>query len=76
LTQIVKRRFGRRNWPFTVEWDVDGSGQQFYVITEEVATRWHAAAIELDTEQSDVVDDALSDGSSPFTTGEETVVPH
>jgi hypothetical protein len=76
LTQIVKRRFGRRNWPFTVEWDVDGSGQQFYVITGEVATRWHAAAIELDTEQSEVVDDALSDGSSPFTTGEDTVVPN
>ena len=76
LTQIVKRRFERRNWPFAFKWDVDGSGQQFYVITEEIATRWHEAAIALDTEQSDAAVDSGSNSSIPLTTEKTTVIPN
>lgn len=54
LTQVVKRRLGRRNWPFKVEWAADGTSQAFYVITGQVATLWHDAVIQLDAEQSDV----------------------
>jgi len=54
---VGKRRFGRRNWPFTVKWAVDGSPQAFYTMTEETARRWNEAAIQLDAEQSDATSD-------------------
>ncbi len=57
LTMVGKRRFGRRNWPFTVKWAVDGSPQAFYTMTEETARRWNEAAIQLDAEQSDATSD-------------------
>lgn len=63
LTQTVKRRLERRNWPFTAQWDVDGTGQAFYVISEEAAKRWREAVVELDTEQSDAVVDSGPNGS-------------
>jgi hypothetical protein len=28
LTMVMKRRFGRRNWPFVIKWNVDGSTVQ------------------------------------------------
>jgi hypothetical protein len=57
LTVVVKRRFGRRNWPFTVKWAADGSQQASYVMAEETARRWREAAIQLDIEQSDLTSD-------------------
>jgi hypothetical protein len=57
LSMVGKRRFGRRNWPFAAKWDVDGSAQAFYAMTEETAHRWHEAAIQLDAEQSDTPSD-------------------
>jgi hypothetical protein len=53
LTMAVKHRFGRRNWPFTLKWAVDGSQQAFYTMAAETAARWHKASIQLDAEQSD-----------------------
>jgi len=55
---VVKRRFGRRNWPFTVKWAADGSQQASYVMAEEIARRWQEATIQLDIEQSDIASDA------------------
>jgi hypothetical protein len=57
LSIVVKRRFGRRNWPFTVKWAADGSQQAFYIMTEETGRRWHEAVIQLDAEQSDTTSD-------------------
>ena len=53
LTMVVKRRFGRRNWPFSIQWAVDGSSQAFYTITPSAAGRWRDAVVQLDAEQSD-----------------------
>lgn len=53
LTMVMKRRFGRRNWPFKVHFDVDGTSQAFYRMTSEAAGRWRDASIQLDVEQSD-----------------------
>ena len=72
LTIVVKGRFGRRNWPFSVKWDVDGSGQAFYVIADDVAKRWHEAVVELDGEQSDA--DVASSTRSAVSAPEDEVV--
>jgi hypothetical protein len=64
LTVVVKRRFGRRNWPFTVKWDADGTQQASYVMTEEAAQRWQNAAIQLDIEQSDLASDDSATGTT------------
>ena len=64
LTMVVKRRFGRRNWPFTVTWAADGSQQASYVMAEEAARRWQEAAIQLDIEQSDLASDSTSGAAS------------
>ena len=72
LTIVVKGRFGRRNWPFSVKWDVDGSGQAFYVIADDVAERWHEAVVELDGEQSDA--DVASSTRSAVSAPEDEVV--
>jgi hypothetical protein len=53
LTQVTKRRFGRRNWPITMDWAVDGSQQAFYTMTASTAALWGEAAVQLDVEQSD-----------------------
>lgn len=59
LTMTMKRRFGRRNWPFTVKWAADGTQQASYTMAEETARRWQEAVIQLDVEQSDgTFDDA------------------
>jgi hypothetical protein len=52
LTMVIKRRFGRRNWPFTFRWAIDGDQQAFYTMTAETAARWRNAVAGLDAEQS------------------------
>jgi hypothetical protein len=64
LTMVVKRRFGRRNWPFTVQWAADGTQQASYVMAEEIARRWREAAIQLDIEQSDLATGSASEAPS------------
>jgi hypothetical protein len=54
LTMVIKRRFGRRNWPFQIAWAADGTQQAFYTMTPEAAERWHQAAVQLDVEHSDI----------------------
>jgi len=56
LTIVVKRRFGRRNWPFRVQWNVDGTQQASYIMSARTAQLWREAAIQLDAEQSDSTD--------------------
>lgn len=53
LTMVMKRRFGRRNWPFVVKWAADGTQQAFYTMTATTAERWRGASVQLDAEQSD-----------------------
>ena len=53
LTIVTKRRFGRRNWPFSLEWAADGTPQAFYSMTSSVADLWKAASVQLEVEQSD-----------------------
>ena len=53
LTMVMKSRFGRRNWPFSVVWNADGSQQAFYRMNAPTAVNWLAAAAELDVEQSE-----------------------
>lgn len=71
LTMVMKKRFGRRNWPFTVHWSVDGSQQAFYIMTSEAAAHWHQASIQLDAEHSDqaTVLDSLSEAHDQSTDG-------
>jgi len=56
LTMVTKHRFGRRNWPFALEWAADGTQQAFYKMSAETAARWREAVVQLDAEQSDVAD--------------------
>jgi hypothetical protein len=44
LTVIVKRRFGRSNWPFTTDWAAGGDPQQYYRMSVEEAAVWREAA--------------------------------
>ena len=53
LTMVTKRRFGRRNWPFTIGWAVDGTQTASYIMSTTTAELWRAAAVQLDVEQSD-----------------------
>ena len=53
LTMVMKRHFGRRNWPFQVAWAADGSQQASYTMTSSTAARWSEASIQLEAEQSD-----------------------
>jgi len=53
LTMVTKRRFARRNWPFSVVWAADGTPQAFYTMSTETAALWQQAAVQLDAEQSD-----------------------
>ncbi len=53
LTMVTKRRFGRRNWPFTVGWAIDGTQTASYIMSTQTAELWRAAAVQLDIEQSD-----------------------
>jgi hypothetical protein len=50
---VTKRRFARRNWPFSVVWAADGTPQAFYTMSTETAALWQQAAVQLDAEQSD-----------------------
>jgi len=59
LTMLVKRRFERRNRPFVMEFNVDGTQQAFYKVPLELAELWHKAAAQLDAEQADA-DDGLA----------------
>jgi hypothetical protein len=65
LTIVMKRRFGRRNWPFQVKWAADGSQQMSYTMAEGTAARWRDAAIQLDTEQSDSPPQDSGPGTAP-----------
>lgn len=56
LTMLIKRRFGRRNRPFTVEWNVDGTQQAFYTMPASTAEPWRKAVVQLDLEESDAGD--------------------
>jgi hypothetical protein len=63
LTMVTKRRFARRNWPFSVAWAADGTPQAFYTMSTETAALWQQAAIQLDAEQSDAT---TPDGVGPL----------
>ncbi|MEZ5219789.1 MAG: hypothetical protein R2715_25160, partial [Ilumatobacteraceae bacterium] len=43
LTMLVKSRFRRRNWPFTMEWAAGGDKQAYYTMTADQAALWIAA---------------------------------
>jgi hypothetical protein len=53
LTMVIKHRFQRGNWPFSMDWAADGTQQAFYKISADAAERWHQAARQLDVELSD-----------------------
>jgi hypothetical protein len=40
LTQHVRRRFKRANWPVVFEWGLNGDAQAHYRMTPEVAELW------------------------------------
>jgi hypothetical protein len=42
LTQLVRRRFGRNNWPFEVEW-MEGGFATYYCESPEIARWWKEA---------------------------------
>lgn len=56
LTMLIKRRFGRRNRPFTPKWNVDGTQQAFYTMPASTADLWRRAVIQLDAEEADAAD--------------------
>lgn len=43
LTMMVKHRFDRSNWPFTIGWEAGGPGQAWYRMTEPQAAMWENA---------------------------------
>ncbi len=53
LTMLIKRQFGRRNRPFTMEWNVDGTQEASYTMPASTAELWHRAVVQLDVEESD-----------------------
>jgi hypothetical protein len=53
LTMVTKRRFARRNWPFSVAWAADGTQQAFYTMSMKTAALWQQAVVQLDAEHSD-----------------------
>ena len=46
LTMMVKRRFGRRNWPFEVQWAAGGDENAYYRMEKDVAATWRSAPLE------------------------------
>jgi len=42
LTMIVKRRFGRSNWPFQAKWAAGGQDNLYYLMEPTVAELWVA----------------------------------
>src|SRR5581483_5514550 len=40
LTMIVKRRFGRSNWPFAARWAAGGEPQLYYRMEPDLAAAW------------------------------------
>jgi hypothetical protein len=52
---VMKRRFGRRNWPFTARWAADGTPQARYTMSAATAERGLQASAQLDLEQSESV---------------------
>ena len=65
LTMVTKRRFARRNWPFSVAWAADGTPQAFYTMSTETAALWQQAVVQLDAEQSDVTTPEAAAASIP-----------
>jgi hypothetical protein len=61
---VMNRRFGRRNWLFTADWNVDGTQQAFYVMSDATAVRWSEASEQLDAEQSDAAVDAETESDA------------
>lgn len=63
LTMIVKRRFGRSNWPFQVSWAVGGDPQAFYSMTAQTAELWvtvrDAGAVTPAAEPAPLTDDPV-----------------
>ena len=56
LTMMVKRRFGRRNWPFTVQWVAGAQQQACYRMTDDQAAVWREAAAALGVTTETVTD--------------------
>lgn len=44
FTMLVKRRFGRRNWPLDLKWDSEYD-QMYYRASPQVAERWQQADV-------------------------------
>lgn len=44
LTMMVKRRFGRSNWPFDVEWGAGGQENAYYRMDSSIAAVWRSLA--------------------------------
>jgi len=44
LTMIIKKRFGRRNWPVSAEWAAGGTQQMYYRMDPQLADRWVEAS--------------------------------
>ena len=42
LTQLVRRRFKRQDWPFEVRWAAGGEKIAYYVVSDTVAKLWRA----------------------------------
>ena len=40
LTMMVKRRFGRSNWPFAAEWAAGGEENSYYRMEPALAEIW------------------------------------
>lgn len=63
LTMIVKRRFGRSNWPFQASWAVGGDPQAFYSMTSQTAELWvtvrDAGAVTPAAEPAPLMDDPV-----------------
>jgi hypothetical protein len=61
LTMLVKRKFGRGNWPLGGVWAAGGDQQMYYVMDEESAALWRNTAESLSIE----VDTGVIDDSPP-----------
>src|SRR5581483_553505 len=56
LTMIVKRRFGRSNWPFAARWAAGGEPQLYYRMEPDLAAAWR----ELSTDRTSAADRAAA----------------
>jgi hypothetical protein len=50
LTMMVKRRFGRSNWPFDVQWAAGGDENAYYRMTSEISRIWTQGSARLASE--------------------------